>query len=87
MKETEELIGTEEDFRTLVRNSLQSLGCSVQDNKDLDRTLRIDFRSTLLAVPGQESVIEKATFDPKLALQNKDIVAAKRWTSIDSQSH
>jgi len=74
MKETEELIGTEEDFRTLVRNSLQSLGCSVQDNKDLDHTLRIDFRSTLLAVPGQESVIEKATFDPKLALQNKDIV-------------
>lgn len=74
MKETEELIGTEEDFRTLVKSSLQSLGCSVRDNNDLDHTLRIDFSSSLLAVPGQESVIEKATFDPKLALQNKDIV-------------
>jgi superfamily II DNA or RNA helicase len=74
MKETEELIGTEEDFRTLVRNSLQNLGCFVKDNNDIDHTLRIDFGSSLLAVPGQDSVIEKATFDPKLALQNKDIV-------------
>lgn len=74
MKETEELIGTEEDFRTLVKNSLQSLGCSIRDNNDLDHTLRIDFSSSFLAVPGQDSVIEKATFDPKLALQNKDIV-------------
>jgi len=74
MKETDELIGTEEDFRRLVKNSLQSLGCSVQDNKDLDHTLRIDFSNSLLAVPGQDSVIERATFDPKLALQNKDIV-------------
>ena len=74
MKETEELIGTEENFRTLVKSSLQSLGCSVRDNNDLDHTLRIDFGSSLLAIPGQKSVIEKATFDPKLALQNKDIV-------------
>jgi superfamily II DNA or RNA helicase len=74
MKETEELIGTEENFRTLVKSSFQSLGCSVRDNNDLDHTLRIDFSSSLLAVPGQKSVIEKATFDPKLALQNKDIV-------------
>jgi superfamily II DNA or RNA helicase len=74
MKETEELIGTEEDFRTLVRNSLQNLVCFVKDNNDIDHTLRIDFGSSLLAVPGQDSVIEKATFDPKLALQNKDIV-------------
>ena len=74
MKETDELIGTEEDFRRLVKNSLQSLGCSVQDNKDLDHTLRIDFSNSLLAVPGQDCVIERATFDPKLALQNKDIV-------------
>jgi superfamily II DNA or RNA helicase len=74
MKETEEMIGTEEDFRTLVKKCLQSLGCYVQDNNDLDHTLRINFGSSLLAVPGQDSVIEKATFDPKLALQNKDIV-------------
>lgn len=74
MKETEELIGTAEDFRTLVINSLKSLGCSVQDNKDPDQALRIDLSSSLLAVPGQESVIEKATFDPRLALRNKDIV-------------
>ena len=74
MKETEELIGTEEDFRTLVINSLKSLGCIVYYNKDIDHTLSIDLGSSLLAVPGQDSVIEKATFDPRLALQNKDIV-------------
>ncbi|MGD0954149.1 MAG: helicase-related protein [Methanotrichaceae archaeon] len=74
MKETEELIGTEEDFRTLVINSLKSLGCSVQDNNDLDHTLKIDLGNSLLAIPGQDSVIEKATFDPRLALRNKDIV-------------
>jgi superfamily II DNA or RNA helicase len=74
MKETEELIGSEEDFRRFVISGLKSLGCFVDENRDYDRTLRISLASSLLTTPGQDSVIERATFDPRVALQNKDIV-------------
>lgn len=74
MKMTEELIGTEEDFRNLVLNALRSLGCTVEENHDFENTLRINLGNSALRLPGQDVEIKRATFDPRLALQNKDIV-------------
>ncbi len=74
MKETEELIGSEEDFRNLVLNAFRKLGCTIEENHDFENTLHINFKNSQLTIPGHENEIKRATFDPKLALQNKDIV-------------
>ncbi|OPY50646.1 MAG: putative ATP-dependent RNA helicase [Methanosaeta sp. PtaU1.Bin060] len=74
MKETEELIGSEEDFRNLVLNAFRKLGCTIEENHDFENTLHINFKNSQLTIPGHEDEIKRATFDPKLALQNKDIV-------------
>ncbi len=74
MKETEELIGSKDDFHNLVLNAFRSLGCIVEENHDFENTLHINFNNTPLALPGQQNEIMRATFDPRLALQSKDIV-------------
>ena len=68
LKETENSIGTQEDFRDFVLGGLKRFGCSIKENGDVHRTLQITL-SNRLQVPGY-SVIEHATFDPKVAHEN-----------------
>jgi superfamily II DNA/RNA helicase len=54
MKETEELIGSEEDFRNLVLNAFRKLGCTIEENHDFENTLHINFKNSQLTIPGHE---------------------------------
>ena len=68
LKETENSIGTQEDFQDFVLGGLKRFGCSITENGDVHRTIQITL-SNRLQVPGY-SVIERATFDPKVAHEN-----------------
>ena len=72
LKETEDSIGTQEEFRTFVLNGLRSFGCTVTENRDLQKSLKIEL-STLFKVGGYGDTIGKATFDPKVAIENSDV--------------
>ncbi|HII01973.1 TPA: DEAD/DEAH box helicase [Methanosarcinaceae archaeon] len=72
LKETEESIGTQEEFTTFVLNGLRSFGCTVTENMDLQNSLKIEL-SSRFKVGGYGETIEKATFDPKVAIENIDI--------------
>ncbi|MDF0591838.1 helicase-related protein [Candidatus Methanocrinis natronophilus] len=74
LKDTEELVGTPEDFQRFVLGGLKSLGCTIEENHDLHNTLRIYLANSPLAVQGVDEVIEQASFDPKVALRNTDVV-------------
>jgi len=65
---SEEIIGTEEDFERFVRYGLGRYGCTVTKNHDRNGTLRIVLSSALV-MPGVPEVIEKATFEKRIALQ------------------
>lgn len=64
---SEQIIGTRKDFRHFVEHGLGQYGCTITENNDRNRTLRIVL-SDQLVVPGFPQVIEKATFDEKIAL-------------------
>jgi len=72
LKDTEALIGTQEDFQKFVLNGLKQFGCIITDNEDIHETMRIEL-SDKLKVTGSENAIKKATFDPKIAIENSDI--------------
>ena len=65
---SERVIGTERDFERFVRNGLARFGCEITENRDRNRTLRV-LLSGDLVVPGLPEVIEKATFEKRIALQ------------------
>lgn len=69
---SERIIGTREDFRHFVEHGLSQYGCSITENHDRNKTLRIVL-SDQLVVPGFSQVIEKATFDERIALQEPGI--------------
>ena len=73
LRETEALVGTQEDFERFVLNGLKQFGCTVTDNADVYETLNIQL-SGQLKVTGYEDVIERATFNPKTAIENQGIV-------------
>lgn len=72
MKISEEVLGTQEDFRQFVLVGFSRYGCTVTENRDRNHTLRIVL-SDELVVPGMPAVIEKATFDERIALQEPGI--------------
>lgn len=74
MKDTEELVGTPEDFQKFVIGGLKSLGCVVEENRDLYNTLKISLSNSPLAAQGVDEEINQASFDPKVALRNADVV-------------
>ena len=51
-----------------MRYGLGRYGCTVTENHDRNRTLRIVLSSALV-MPGVPEVIEKATFEKRIALQ------------------
>lgn len=69
---SEEVIGTEEDFERFVRYGLTRYGCTITQNHDRNRTLRI-LLSDALVMPGVPEVIQKATFEKRIALQETGI--------------
>jgi len=69
---SERIIGTEKDFERFVRYGLTRYGCTITENHDRNRTLRILLSSDLV-VPGLPDVIEKATFEKRIALQELGI--------------
>lgn len=69
---SEQVIGTEKDFERFVRNGLVRFGCEITENHDRNQTLRI-LLSNDLVVPGLPDVIEKATFEKRIALQEAGI--------------
>jgi superfamily II DNA or RNA helicase len=74
LKDTETLVGTPEDFQKFVLGGLRSLGCVVEENHDLYNTFRISLSNSPLAVQGVDGEIAQASFDPKVALRNTDVV-------------
>jgi len=72
LQETEAIVGTQEDFEKFVLNGFKQFGCSIVENGDVFETIRIEL-SEQLKVTGHDDVIEKATFDPKIAIENPDI--------------
>jgi hypothetical protein len=69
---SEKVLGTEEDFEHFVRYGLTRYGCTIAENPDRNRTLRIVLSSDLV-VPGVPKVIEKATFEKRIALQETGV--------------
>ncbi len=63
-------MGSKVDFERFVCNSLQMMGCRVDGNDD--DTIKITI-SDEVAAPGIPRTIERATFDPEIALQNAGI--------------
>ena len=73
LRETEALVGTQEDFRKFVLNGLRQFGCTVAENEDVYETIKIQLSGSL-KVTGYKDVIERATFNPKTAIENQGIV-------------
>ena len=73
LKATEAVMGSKEQFEHFILSGLKMLGCRVDYNNDVHETIRITL-SDAMAMPGVSSVIERATFDPKKALQSTGIV-------------
>jgi len=69
---SERIIGTRKDFQHFVGHGLGRYGCTITENHDRNKTLRIVL-SDQLVVPGYPQVIEKATFDERIALQEPGI--------------
>jgi len=69
---SERIIGTRKDFQHFVEHGLGRYGCTITGNHDRNKTLRIVL-SDQLVVPGYSQVIEKATFDERIALQEPGI--------------
>jgi superfamily II DNA or RNA helicase len=72
MELSEKIIGTREDFQHFVERGLSRYGCNIVNNHDRNQTLKI-ILSDELVVPGVPQVIEKATFDERIALQETGI--------------
>jgi superfamily II DNA or RNA helicase len=72
MKISEEVLGTREDFQHFVMGGFARYGCSVTENRDRNHTSRIALADDLV-VPGMPQVIEMATFDERIALQEPGI--------------
>ncbi len=69
---SEQIIGTRKDFQHFVEHGLTRYGCTITANHDRNGTIRIVL-SDQLVVPGFSQVIEKATFDQRIALQEPGI--------------
>jgi superfamily II DNA or RNA helicase len=72
LKESEAAMGSHEQLATFIRKGLQILGCRIEDNNDVHKTIKITL-SEMMVVPGVPPVIEQATFDPQIALQRAGI--------------
>jgi len=68
LKESEAAMGSNEQLEVFIRKGLQMLGCRIEDNNDVHKTIKITLSETMV-VPGIPPVIERATFDPRIALQ------------------
>lgn len=69
---SEKIIGTKDELKNFVNLGLKRYGCKITDNNDRNKTLRIVLSEELI-VPGIPEIIEKATFDEKIALQEPGI--------------
>jgi len=73
LKETEQAVGSTEDFRKFILDGFKRFGANITENMDLDKTLKIALPEPL-HVPNYDTVIEHATFNPKVANANTDAV-------------
>lgn len=73
LKETEDVIGTPLEFQGFVRTGIERFGGTVTENRDVHGSVKI-ILSESLRVAGYKEVIERATFNPEIALQNTGIV-------------
>jgi len=69
---SEKIIGTRQEFKHFVKCGLTRFGCYITENHDRNQTLRIVL-SDELVIPQVPQVIEKATFDERIALQETGI--------------
>jgi ERCC4-related helicase len=71
MQQVRETIGSSEEIKSFVLSGLNRMGCTV-DHSD-DGTLRIVLSHPDLRLPGLADEIPRATFDPKLGLDDPDV--------------
>lgn len=69
---SERIIGTRQDFQHFVDHGLRQYGCEITPNHDRNNTIRLVL-SDQLKIPGYEQVLEKVTFDERIALQEPGI--------------
>jgi superfamily II DNA or RNA helicase len=72
LKESEAAMGSHEQLEVFIRKGLLMLGCRIEDNNDVYKTIKITL-SEVMVIPGVPPVIERATFDPRIALQRTGI--------------
>jgi hypothetical protein len=72
LKESEAAMGSHEQLEVFIRKGLRMLGCQIEDNNDVHKTIKITLSETMV-IPGIPRVIERATFDPRIALQRTGI--------------
>ena len=71
MRRVEDSIGSTEEIQRFVISGLNRLNCSVTENND--GTLRILVRHPHLHLPGIGDEVAKATFDPQLGLDHRNV--------------
>jgi hypothetical protein len=64
-------VGTPDEIRQFVLSGLNRMNCTVRENQD--GTLRIIIQHPDLRLPGIDAQIERATFDPKLGIDQPDV--------------
>ncbi len=72
MKETEEEIGTVKDLENFVLLGLKKFGATISENNDPEKTYSIVLSGKQI-VPGVKEKYERVTFDPKTAINGRDI--------------
>lgn len=72
LKETETLIGSQEQIQDFVRSALNRFNCTFSQNPD--NTFKVEISNDLLLEPGIPSVIESATFDPMIARDDPTVM-------------
>ena len=71
LQQVRETVGSVEEVEAFVRSGLDKLHCTVRENED--GTLRLVLSRPALQLPGVGKEIPRATFDPKLGLDDPDV--------------
>jgi hypothetical protein len=71
LRETSETVGSPEEIRRFVLSGLDRFGCRVEENAD--GTLQITLGDPALQTASVGGVIEQATFDPALGIDDPDV--------------
>lgn len=72
LKHTYEIVASPEQIQSFVKSALSRFGCGISESKD--GTYRIIVSNPDLQTADCGNVIEKATFDPKVAIHDPDVI-------------